>query len=240
MVTEAEERQKILEKLRKLKEKADRTDFEEERDTCFRLMGQIIAKYQIEEQEIEDLPDDKGGMTAEEIAALSNVFGSYNRWESTLASAVAIIWDCETLRFRHKRPWTTVFMGRKKDVGVCIHFFDYLRREVRRSARKKWKGDSRSQGVYATSMTNTLVERLRETFLAKREALDSESTAIIHTRGKEAAEFSREQFPNQKLSAARRGISGSREAILQGREDGNNVPLSRPISGTAQRKRTLE
>jgi hypothetical protein len=179
-------------------------------------------------------------MTQEEVAALSNVFGSYNRWESTLAGAVAKIWDCETLRFRHKRPWTTVFMGRKKDLDVCVHYFDYLRREVRRSARQKWKGDSRSQGVYATAMTNTLISRLKETFDAKQEALDSDSTAIIHMRRKEAQQYSKEQFPHQSVARRTRGITGARDAILQGREDGNNVPLSRPIHGQGTQRRTIK
>lgn len=240
MTTEREERQKILEKLRKLKEQADSTEFPAEADTAWRLMGKIIVKYQIEEQEVEDLPDDKGGMTQEEVAALSNVFGSYNRWESSLASAVAMLWDCETLRFRRKRPWTTMFMGKRQDVLVCVHYFDYLRREVRRSARKKWKGDSRNQGVYATAMTNTLIQRLKETFDAKKEALTSETTAIIHMRRKEAEQFSKEQFPNQSVGRASRGISGDRDAILQGREDGRTVPLSRPIHGTGTQRRTIK
>ena len=239
MEAEKAERQKILEKIRKLKEQADSTEFEAEADTAWRLIGQIVAKYQIEEVEMEDLPEDKGEMGSTEVSALSNVFGSYNRWESSLAAATAMVFDCETIRKRYNRPWTTVFMGRKRDIDLCIHFFDYLRREVRRSARKKWKGDSRNQGVYATTMTHRLIERLREAYEAKQN-ISTDCTAMIHMRRKEAEQFSKEQFPSQKVARQTRGISGDRAAIVQGYQDGNSIPLSRPISGTGTRQRTIK
>ena len=236
--TERAEREKILQKIRNLKEQADSTEFEEEADTCWRIIGQIIAKYQIEEEEIEDIPEDKGRMDMEEIAGLTNVMTSYTRWESVLASAVANVFDCDTIRKRYKRPWVTVFIGRRRDINMAIHFFDYLRREVRRSAKRKWRGDSKNQGVYAMSMTNTLCRRLREAYKAK-EMIDTETTAIVHMRRKEAEQFKVDQFPNLKISHPR-GISGDREAVLQGREDGKHVPLSNPISGTGTQRRTIK
>jgi hypothetical protein len=237
---EREEREKILQKIRKLKEQADSTEFDEEADTCWRLIGQIIAKYQIEMEEVEDLPEGNGDgrMGTIEVPGLTNVHTSYRRWENILAQGVALVFDCETVYWQHKRPWTIVFMGRRRDLDLAVHFYDYLRRTVNYNARRKWRGDSRNQGVYATSCTNTLCRRLREAYMAK-ETVSAETTAIVHTRRKETEKFRDGLFDKIRESRAR-GITGDREAVVQGLADGNDIPLSRPIHGTAANKKSIE
>jgi len=231
MISEAVKREKI-EKIRKLQRQAESTDFAPERELCLQRIEQIMEEYQILAEEMEDLPI--GDIGASELDGLTNEFTVMRHWESVLAYAVADIFDCTTVRDRGRRRWKTVFIGSRERLMCAIHFYDFLRRAIDKSATEKFSS-SEDQATYSQMFTNVVSVRLRDKYKQRQQEVGKESTALVHLRRKEVDRVRDDLFPEAEQNNERME-QGNRDALLQGMRDGEEIPLSRPVEQGEDRR----
>ena len=169
-----------------------------------------------------------------EVDGITPLRSRFRRWESVLAHAVALVFDCTTVNMIYQRPWRVAFLGRKQDVALSIHFYKYLRQGVDGMGYFHHPVDAKERGTYQMSMVQVIATRLQDAYKAKEEALSPDCLSLVPVIKQEVENFKKGEFPNLK-NARNFKYEGSMDAWRQGQRDGEKIPLSRPIEGSGKK-----
>jgi len=227
-----EDLDRIVEKGKKLLALAD-SDNAHEAELAMKMLGDMMAKYELHISQFETSQQAKEEMGRVDVDGLTKT-RRFHGWESQLANAVGRSFGCKVvLLSRHTDQWKVAFLGRKTDLEIAIHFHQYLRGLINRRGKFFQKGHPTEYATYCQGMTSSVSKRLREMYEYKKQAMGSECTALVRTQ-QDVDAFTGTIFPNL-INTKSIPPRGSREAYMQGVKHGNEIPLSRPISGGTKR-----
>jgi len=182
------ERKKILDKVRKLVERANGTDFEGEAKTCMNMARDLLARNQLSMAEALDAPARTQKLEREELD--ENVM--FGRWQVRLAQLVSEFTACETFCDRAGgRRRRLVFIGAPTELAVCKLLWDalypqvYKRIDEEKARYRKsyaehynckpelWRS-RRNTGNYIAGLMSGL-----EQALAERQAAEADCKALV-------------------------------------------------------------
>ena len=227
----------VLDKIAKLRALAAKAGTQAEAETAAAQAAALIAKYQIDETQVEVADPSKAEAVAEGDHLWTD-YGPKKGWLSLLASGLADLHGCAVVRFR--RLGTSVYRiaGRPSDVAIVRYLFAWLRAEIERLAQSEQgraaknafrlgaaagvieaMGRARKQetaAVAATGAAIVLASR-SETSMAFFEAEAAKAGQKIRTAA--APNFS-------DTGALRRGVrAGEQLAPKQALSEGMSVPM---------------
>lgn len=166
---------------------------------------------------------------------------SYYRWERLLAANIADVFNGKSVRCEgqnlHKSYF--VFIAGRTDLIIIVDLYQRLHDTVIRMSKafgKPYKGLQERQRIvssYQAGLVRTIINRLQQ--LKINMAPDDTKNScgltgkeLMVVKEKAVAQRLEQLFPNARDSRAR-SIKVHRAAYEQGKTDGNNVSLHRPV-----------
>jgi len=235
MTMDKQQREKVMDKVRKLLALATSPNVEEA-DTAMKMVGEILAKYDMEMSEVEAKTTDTDDVVDQLL--LDSYFDTdvMKRWESELVLVISRTFDCNVLRTGRsgKKQW--IFIGFKYDLNTTQYFLCYIRRAIgigSMSFKKKI-----DQDTYSMGFVNAIKPRLEILTKAKAKVVEENSCTAMVLAKKQAVDMKlKELYPRlQKGHSSSSALNGSREAWMAGENAGKNLTLGRPVSSGASRE----
>jgi hypothetical protein len=157
MLTQTE----VAPKIRRLLTLADGNANETEAANAAAAAAAYMAKYQIEQADVDELVRD-----AEDpmVRVDSESSGRLAGWRKQLASGIAAGCGCSVILVRSRRAGETIlsFFGRTSDVQAAIYMFGALSTEIERLARRNAAGNGAAYvNAYKLGAASTIAARLR-------------------------------------------------------------------------------
>jgi|GEM_PF-2578201 len=224
----------VLDKIQALKRLAENQNATpHEAASAAARMQELMLKHAITEAEV--------GIDDEQVewASDSPLYVARRRslWRQSLAFGIAETNGCKALLGIQPNGVVRItLVGRSSDVVLVHHFYDFLSREVDRLAKQYLEtatgsasgrrlGEGYRQGCVAK-----LIARMREQAEATKQQARSngQTAALVRVDSRLVAVKKWFEDHNIKVSsAAKREVDGG--AYRQGVEDGDQIPLHRPI-----------
>jgi hypothetical protein len=136
-------------------------------------------------------------------------------------------------------PWQIAFVGTKNDLEIAVFFFKYLRRTLFAMAKLRYPKDVHSaRRNYCYGLVVTIGERLEELYQKREEFIPSDCKALVVVKKDGLQKYYDQQFPG-RVSSRRTRLKGDLGAYHNGKSDGKNVNLSRPISHTSEKRAAI-
>ena len=221
----------IVERIMKLMElgNAENNSNPHEREAAMNKAAQMMADYSI------DFADLRSEKPKEDVFVTIEVDGSADTkvdYESRLAFCIAHAFDCEMINTHRKGPWQIVFLGTKTDLEISVFFFKHLRRTISAMARLKFPKDFKhSRKNYCFGLVITVGERLQDLYKRREAFIPTDCRALVVVKKEGLKTFFDNAFPD-RTKGRRVQFSGNYQAFHDGKSDGKNINLSRPISHT--------
>lgn len=230
-----EERQKILEKIKKLLSLSNSLN-EHEAELAALRAREILARYNLSLSDTEINND-------ESLKSAIRLDIDFNeKWTAattTLAWAVSNATDCKWfMRYNpktyrgDKAAYNIAFIGVGADVQVASYLFTYLYRTMSKLSYKYLKQnkhlkDKRNARVsYMRGMATTLNERLKK----EKQEVPTNSQALVVIKEK----LVKDLFDSFHVrSSNKKTTLSDYDAYYTGKKDGNNIPIN-PAMGTHQ------
>ncbi len=222
---ERKERQRILERIRKMLAMAEGQSNINEAATAAAMAENTMRKYQISEAEVMVKDLDRGDV---EDVMVDNHTRTMPTWVDWIAVGVARAVECEVTRGSGSHR----FYGVGGDAQVAAEMMKYLVKEVDRLA-KKFPGDRGERGSFRRGAGSVLQDRLEDLGRERKEEFQQTSS------GQELI------VVKQQLIVAAHGefsyTTGGRRreqfGYYEGREAGGNINLAKQIGeGPRQQK----
>jgi len=167
------------------------------------------------------------------------VEGNYT-WEGMVLVTLCGVFECSTVRsyaeYSLKRQF--VVFGTEQDLEMIAHFFRYLRMRIMNKQRSE-KMNKKQSYFYASGVMTTINTRLRDMYKRKEEILKSnvETKDLVIFKKDLAEKAMNEAFPNRKQRKGPQKVD--RHAFNVGMNDGQKIPISRPIDHNGQPMRHI-
>lgn len=111
---------------------------------------------------------------------------------------------------------------------MAVHFYEFVRERIHLRGKFFQASNATERSTYCDGMVKSVSERLREIYMYKQQEMGSESTALVRTQ-QGVDNFTNQVFPKlRKIHTP--APKGTRDAYMLGRQHGNEIPLSRPVS----------
>ena len=226
-----EEKEKIIEKIQKILIQAkDQADTPEGK-TFKRHAALLMAKYRIEETEI-DLETDN---------FILDTFEFYNdrkiqpQWVGTITSIFARTFDCQNI-FRRCGDYVEYeFIGTFSDVETCLYFTEvvcnHIEKECFETFPQKTYSKKRNQlgNVAAEVIWNRAWELKNDMDTSIHE--DEKCTALVVQKKEEIQDAVDELYPNLKSSRyKKKDMPSDQKTLAKGRAVGESAPLNFAIA----------
>lgn len=220
-------REQIVNRIRKLLAMSKGTQYEEEAGTALRMAQEHMSKYGLSMTDIEisqELEED----IVEEILQGHTKRASPERWESYLAQAVAIVFDCRVIRSIYFTDSFLKFVGYKKDAEMAKLVFNILFIAARSAACKRYPQGLGSTRLDQLSFMLGVAYRLIERAEKEKSKAQEESTgryALVVLGKTQHIDNWMEKHLNLEPSSKRRGMSINTEAFNQGKKHGDSMDM---------------
>lgn len=254
-----EERQKILERVRKMMRLANNVGATEgERDNAMRMARSTLEKYNLDMASIEE----KEHKAGEDREMKSAVF--YGRpWARSVAHSAAELCFCSYLYVPAKRGGDTkhLFVGRTSNAITSAELAQYLVESINREAKRYQRGQmlgNDSYRAFAWGAASAIRRRVAELRKASQEpakaaeapqAGQSDTSSVDRSKALVVLEAN-EQRANQelitktfgKLKNSGRSGQGFSDggAMAAGRSYGDTVSLNRQVNGSQRARLSKE
>lgn len=238
---------RVIERIKKMLALAENAaSAPNEAATAARMAESLMRKHNIDMAEIitKELASGEGLVREFAIDDFDHASNKYPQWLNFLAVAISKMFDCHvTLGWtgRHTGGKACVniqFFGYRDDVAISKWMFSYLIHEINRLADRYWevrKVTAQHDGStaklvkknYREGASTTICARIDEIVSKRAEELksDSVSTALVVVKRKAVEE----EFGEFKYNSTQRKGEYDGQAYNQGRHDGKNINLSRPL-----------
>lgn len=229
-------KEQMLEKVKKLVTLAN-SDNEHEAQLAMKRAGELMEEYNLTWGDLKTTKDVAESIIREYVKG----HGERRKlWEALLAGAVAETFDCKTLNQLHNIDggWSVIFIGCKGDVETSIFFFKYLERYLRAKSELKFNL-MRDRNAYAYAAVIVISQRLKVLYQSRKEVMTENTQAIVVAKDHNIDKFIAETFGKPKKGGQARIPNGSPEAWRAGYNDGEKVPLNRPLN-TSNGQRELQ
>jgi hypothetical protein len=222
---ESKDRERILERIRKMLAMAEGQGNVNEAATAAAMAEKTMRHYQISEAEVLVEQLDKGDV---EDVWVDNGTRSMPTWVDWIAVGVARAVECEVTRGRGSHR----FYGVGGDAYVAAEMMKYLVKEVHRLA-KKFPGDRGERGSFRRGAGSALQDRLEALGRERKEEFQQTSS------GKDLIVVKQQLIvaAHGKFSYTTGGERREQYGYHQGREAGGNINLSKQIGGQQQQRK---
>ena len=229
-----EEKKKIIEKIQKIMIQAKDQEGTPEGNTFKRHAALLMAKYRIQETEI-DLETDN---------FILDTFKFYKdgskhpQWVGSIVSTFAHTFDCKVIfreRYEYKE-WELI--GTFSDVETSLYFIEVVCGHIERECyanfpQKTYSGKRQQLGNVASAViwerAWELKNQMDETIHA-----DANCTALVVVKEKEIQEAVEEMYPNLKKGRSKKkDMPTDRKTWEAGRKAGESAPLNFAVEGEA-------
>lgn len=217
-------RDKILDRIQKLLNVADGTQYEEEAKTALRMAQSYMKQYGLSRSDVEIAKDLEGEIVHEildEHACRKNP----EKWEALLCMAVGVVFDCQAIRTHSWKGSKMSYVGFKRDVEFAKVVFNALYVSCRSAAVKSYP---RGAGKIRLSFMYGAAETVYYRAYVEKETAKEESTGKygLVVAGKEN-QIQKWTDENMNLSKSRsaRTISLDPEAYEAGSKYGEGLDL---------------
>ena len=204
------ERDRIVDRVRALLAKADRTDHEPERQAFLAKAQQLITRHHIDQPELND-----SGSTIDEQRIPITGWGNATRGVVNLYAAVANQNRCTTARCGDRNTTQVILFGSATDRELTITLVDHLLPQLRHDLLRD---RPRSRMSYAVGWSIEVAERLS----AAREAVAAATAALVPTN-----EAAREALHATYRIGRARSAEVRMEEYGSGRRAGQNADIGR-------------
>lgn len=222
------EKSSMIDKIMKLLElgKDDNGAHDGEREAANNMAAKLMAKHSI------DFADLRTGkktfdFTKQRVKAMDDF---YCQWEGHLAYGLATAFDCKVVHWGMKGNWEIEFFGTKSDIEISIFFYSHLRRTIGRKAELAYRS-KKDVETYATGMVLTINARLLDLYKRRQEVMESDSRALVIVKTDGVNDYMKAEVPALRTIKSRK-VDASSDAFRNGRADGHNVNISRPIANS--------
>lgn len=215
---------KILERIKKLLNTANGTDFEGEAATALKMAQDYMTKYGVSLNDVE-LAEELGEEIVKEEVGEEDNFRSKNpeRWSMYLAMAVAIVFDCKAFQSMHYKRSSVTFVGYKSDVKMAKLVFVCLYVVVRAAAVKNIKEAGRPRLSFMLGVAYRLIERAKE----EKDSSEKEPTGrfalVVRTKVQNIQDWEKKHVNAVKASASKARIDPF--AFCAGKSHGDKIDL---------------
>lgn len=212
-------REEAIEKVRKILRFKDKAGTGEEAISNILIAQRIMAKYDIDETEMEE------GGDQEELVAIESFDEKYRscRWKYILAETLAPNYRCKV--FVSKSKGSVVFLGYYADVQICTSVYEYLLSTGTVLAFREFRR-YKTEGKSASGVKNTYYAGFINGIAT---ALSKQCTALMLVVPQEVEkEFSKIANSFQAEKAKIIGTS-DRKVYNKGFDDGKNAVIARNL-----------
>lgn len=233
-------KEQVMDKLKKLLSLAnDAGASENEINLAMEHSVKLINKYNLDPELITSIKEKTTTVIKQVVPSMSD---KKVDWESILFAVMAEVFECQTVRTHELNGrFSFSFFGFSRDVDLAVHFFIFLRRTVHKKSEMYAKSQAygregtaayRSRlnkiiDAYAQGITVTIARRLQEMFVKRTQTATSEGKELMVLKESEIEKVIIENFP--ELTKARPLKKIDYSVFEQGKEEGHNIALSKPI-----------
>lgn len=151
------DREKVLSKIEKLLNLAERNTNENEAALAAMQARNLMKKYDISESEVGELKQEECEVS--EIAGSKN---NYHKWEISLATVIEKLLPIKVILRQNRKGKKVAFIGQQLDIQVAMKMYEYLRMTIWRLSRKAYPGESGKILSFCLGATVTVYEKAKE------------------------------------------------------------------------------
>lgn len=230
---------KLLDKLKKLLDKAKSTDSEAEAQSFMNKVQEMLIENNLSMSSLESHTlNEKNAVIKTKFSLEELTDKRHGQWLSYLINGVAKAFLCQAILSKHGREAHQVnifIIGRENNIAVVGSMIEYLQPTVMRLEREGWSTYSGPQkrGSYRRDFLLACALRISSRLKENQRKLEQENnkvTALIRVNDTAVAEFVSKEFPYLK-----RGKSANqkfRDGTFDGTTAGNKVNLNNQIGGS--------
>lgn len=232
-----QEKETILEKVKKLLAKANAQGVSEEEAQIFtNKANELLIKYNLSITQVSDI----GGKTrvTQDFITLGDYAGKTDGdWVQLLLNALAKANFCDYLTLVDFNKKQGTLIGRKENLEVLKYMFEYLYGTIKSLESKTWKSylgnekrNAFKRGFYRGCVIR-IATRLRENMekVVQEEAqVNNQTNALILVRNTEVKEFKETAYPDasQRKTTKLSGLNGRQLGDIAGR----NISLNKQLN----------
>lgn len=222
-----ERKMEIIEKIQKCLLLAQDQEGTPEGDSARRSAALLMAKYRIEETEI-DLETDKFILDTFEFM---NDGSEVPQWVSSIIATFCYCFDCQSV-FRTTytgKEWEII--GTFSDVETVLYFVEVVCNHIEKEGWKLWNKDKnyKKRNQLGNVAANVIWDRAWELKAAMDQTIheDEHCTALVVKKEKEVAEAVAELYPNLTSSRARKkDMPNDVKTRAAGQRAGETAPMN--------------
>lgn len=225
MINISEEKEKVLEKIRKLVAMQTSSN-PNEVENATRMIQQMIDKYSIDISELENI-NKKELVVAEEYSDYIPRHAS--SWIQWLASAIGQLYSCRTLIGKDKKRFT--FIGFEVDRIASRIMFERISQLIVTESKKK--GDTQALiNDFSSGATLSIVDRIKQIIRERKENSKqvNDSQALIVVKEHSINLFIEDKYPNLRTHRSPNIIRQSQQ-FMEGLSYGEKIVLNEQIKG---------
>jgi len=226
------ERDKIIERARKLLALADRNSSENEAAAAASKAQSLLAEHDLTIECVEDIDPGAADITEEEVDRSARM----PSWRRSLLHGVARANSCSTLYCRHWNSTGLKIVGSRADVAIARAAYGFLCEVIERLTRRHAQGRGRS---YASSFRLGCAQRLAERVRARaREHRQTvERAGRVTSTGRDLV-VCKERALKEHMAGygnvTHRPRAGSMTGYHRGRDAAESVNLSEQLGNGAE------
>lgn len=203
----------IVDKIRKLKAKAEGTNNPHEAEAFAQKAAQLMEEYRVEVAQLE-------------IGSTDYEMVEWTPWQLYEYDRLLMIALARTCGVKLVSSGKTYYLlGRQLAIDTCMDLYDFITEQMTRMAFAAYK-KTREQRSYCEGIAIGVSEKLHQ---RAAEFLQSESRALVVQDDDRLTEFKNQQFPNLRKGQPIR-VKSNTEEFHRGYHDHKSVRLSREIS----------
>lgn len=212
--------QSIIDRIQKLLSLGADNANENEAESALRMAAKLAGKHGIAISDI-DIKTQEVNVKDTSLTISSKQNGA---WEGNLVSLICHCFDCQVVRDVRINKW--IFFGMKSDLELGLWYFKYLRMRIIRIGKEKYRL-VKERKSYGLGVLQGLSVRLIDNFYTEKQKYESVDTkALIVIKKEEVDNAVRNKFPRTSKPRPK-NTTIDRGAFKSGKEDGENMPLSR-------------
>ena len=216
---------KILERIKKLLNLANGTNFEDEASTAMRMAQEYMTKHGVSLSDLELAEELKEDIVKEYVTE-EDGFRSKNpeRWALYLSMTVAVLCDCETYRYVRRTGTSNItFVGYASDVELAKVLFICFYVAIRAAAVNNIREAGKKRLSFMLGVSLRLLERARAEKAEAKKEPTGRYDIVVRSKQTSIKEWMKAEAINLKDTHSR--ASHDQAAFEKGRAFGDTMDL---------------
>lgn len=216
---------KIISRIQKLLSLGSNNDQANEAEAALKKAATLAEEHGLA---LSDINQETGEVSNIEKGRVNLVHDKHNSWVLPLACVVADCFDCSPITTRYgNAEGFMVFLGTPTDVEMTMWYYKLIRLKTMRGASSNFNL-IKDQKMYGRGVVATIKVRLKKMFKNEQEKIRTPETKALVLVKKDAVDAEvKKQFPHLRSHKFYYKQTGSHEAYMQGKVDGERMGLHR-------------